>query len=411
MNLFVFAAMVKRVSTTTPARQAFLRERNLATVARTVVAAREPLSRADVAALTGMTRATVSTLVDQLVSAGVVAELPRAVPVGRGRPAVPLCPAARTIVGLGLEVNVDYLGGRVVDLTGSVIDELVIRDDLHGSEPSPTLARLGSLARQLLERTARLGMRVAGARLALPGLVDVGTSALRVAPNLGWSDVEPVTMTGLPAAVPLRVANEAKLAALAQVWGPRGGSRSGQTFLYVSGDVGVGAAVVVDDEMFYGQHGWSGEIGHVTIDPAGPRCRCGSTGCLERYAGKETLASAVGLGLDAPDDLLAERLGRNDRDATAAIRAAGTALGQAIANAVNLLDIHRVLLGGSFASMAALLAPAIAAELELRVLGAPWAPVTVGAAPVADHAALTGGAVDVLREVVDNPARLIERGA
>ncbi|HEU4540521.1 MAG TPA: ROK family protein [Jiangellaceae bacterium] len=397
------------MSTTTPARQALLRERNLATVARSVVDADEPLSRADVAALTGMTRATVSTLVDYLLAAGVVAELPRATPVGRGRPAVPLVPAARSIVGLGLEVNVDYLGGRVMDLTGSIVAELVVREDLHGSEPAATLGRLGRLARHLIDQVEKPGMRVAGARLALPGLVDVRMSTLRVAPNLEWSDIEPLPMMGLPGNLPVGVANEAKLAALAQVWGVPAGVRSSRTFLYVSGDVGVGAAIVVDDEIFHGRHGWSGEIGHLTIDPAGPRCRCGSTGCLERYAGKEALVSAIGLDVDALDEMIVDRLSSSDEAAQAAVHTAGTALGQAIADAVNLLDIDQVLLGGSYAGIAHLLAPAIQKEVADRVLGAPWAPVVVNAAPVADYAALTGGALAVVRGVVDNPARLIEQ--
>src|SRR5690606_21452371 len=155
----------------TPARQALLRERNLATVARAIVDAHQPLSRADIAALTGMTRATVSTLVDHLLAAGIVAELPRATPVGRGRPAVPLVPAPRTVVGLGLEVNVDYLGGRAVDLTGSIVDEIVVRDELHGSEPARTLTRLGERATRLIGSVGQSRMRVAGARRRLPGAV------------------------------------------------------------------------------------------------------------------------------------------------------------------------------------------------------------------------------------------------
>jgi predicted NBD/HSP70 family sugar kinase len=409
MNLFLDGRYGQGVSTTLPARQPLLRERNLATVARAVVDAAEPLSRAGVAAMTGMTRATVSTLVDHLLAAGIVAELPRATPVGRGRPAVPLVPAARTVVGVGLEVNVDYLGGRAVDLTGTIVDELVVLDDLHGSDPHDTLARLGRLARRLVAHLEQAGMRVAGGRLALPGLVDMRTSTLRVAPNLGWSDLEPLPMMNLPANLPMGVANEAKLAALAQIWGVPAGMRTRRTFLYVSGDVGVGAAIVVEDEIFHGRHGWSGEIGHLTIDPAGPLCRCGSTGCLERYAGKEALVSAVGLDVDTPDEMLADRLSTADAAAKATVQDAGAALGQAIADAVNLLDIDQVLLGGSYAGIAHLLAPAIEAELRDRVLGAPWAPVTVAAAPVADHAALTGGALAVLRGVIDDPVRLIER--
>ncbi|HSI94106.1 MAG TPA: ROK family protein [Jiangellaceae bacterium] len=391
------------MSASQPIQQRSLRQHNLAVVARTVVDAAAPLSRAGVAAATGLTRGTVSALVDRLLAAGILIELPPARQVRAGRPAVPLAPARRTIVGLGLEVNVDYLGARIVDLTGDTVDETVVPGDFHGSDPGATLARLGELARDLVDRAATAGLRVAGARLALPGLVETQSSRLRIAPNLGWSDLEPRRLIGLPDAVPVTVANEAKLAALAQVWGTPGAERTARTFLYVSGDVGVGAAIVVDDQLFAGRHGWSGEIGHVVVDPSGPRCRCGATGCLERYAGKEALVAAVGLGVDAPDVVVAERLGAADPAAAAVVRRTGTALGRAIANAVNLIDVDTVLLGGVYAAIAPLLQPGIGEELAVRVLGAPWAPVTVRAAPVADRAALTGGALAVLRGVVDDP--------
>ncbi|MPY81437.1 MAG: ROK family protein, partial [Actinophytocola sp.] len=255
---------------------------------------------------------------------------------------------------------------------------------------------MGRLARDLIARTEALGMRVAGARLALPGLVDARSSSLRIAPNLGWSDVEPVPLVGLPGAVRVTIANEADLAGLAQVWGTPPAVRATRTFLYVSGDVGVGAALVVDDALFPGRHGWSGEIGHVVVDPSGARCRCGATGCLERYAGKEALAGAVGLGLDVPDDVLTERLRQGDQAARAVLDRAGQALGLAISNAVNLVDVDCVLLGGVYARITELLRPAVHAELMSRVLAAPWAPVEVQAAPVGEHPALTGGALAVL---------------
>lgn len=391
------------MNSTEPARQGSLRERNLALVARKVIDAAEPLSRADLAAMTGMTRATVSTLVDQLVAAGILTELAPVARTGPGRPAVPLAPAARTIVGLGLEVNVDYLGVRLIDLTGAVVDEIVLAENLRGSLATATLARLGQLARDIIMRAESRDMRVAGAHLALPGLVDTGSSVLRIAPNLGWAGIEPLALLGLPDGLPAAVGNEAKLAALAQLWGCPAAQRTSRTFLYVSGDVGVGAAIVIDGELFGGGHGWSGELGHVTVDPSGPACRCGANGCLERYAGKEVLVDGVGLDIDVPGDVLADRLGAEDDAARAAVDTAGTALGQAMANAVNLLDIDRVVLGGVYTGLVPRLRPAIIAQLESRVLAAPWAPVWIDPAPVADHAALTGGAVTVLRAVIDNP--------
>ncbi|GMA24337.1 hypothetical protein GCM10025864_20960 [Luteimicrobium album] len=289
---------------TPKARQASLREHNLALVARSVFGAAEPPSRAAVAVATGLTRATVGSLVDQLVAGRVVAELAPA-PGQVGRPAVPLVPAPRTVVGLGLEVNVDYVGVRALDLSGATVAERIegapggAPADFSGSDPVRVLARVGDLARDVVAEIEAEGMRVAGTRLALPGLVDARAGFLQVAPNLGWESLAPVPLLGpLPAGV--EIANEANLAGLAQLpFGQFAASgHDGTTFVHVSGDVGIGAAIVLDGQLYLGRHGWAGEIGHVVVDPSGPRCRCGATGCLEQLAGKDAILR--GLGLDAP---------------------------------------------------------------------------------------------------------------
>jgi predicted NBD/HSP70 family sugar kinase len=378
------------------ARQHTLRERNLELVARAVYEVPEPLSRAGVAAATGLARATVSTLVDQLVAAGLVRELP-AVTGGRaGRPAVPLVPAPRSVVGLGLEVNVDYLGVRVLDLTGDVVADRVVPGAFHDSDPKAVLGRLGDLAREVSDGVAAEGMSVAGARLALPGLVDSRTGLLEVAPNLGWSSLEPVPLLAL-GDLRVRVANEAKLAALAEL---AGGSDEAapDSFIFVSGDVGIGGAIVVDRELFLGERGWNGEIGHVVVDPAGPRCSCGAFGCLEQYAGKEAMMRAAGLPPDAPLGALVALL------ADGAAMPAGRALGSALADFVNLLDVGTIVLGGAYTELLPWLRPDIEAVLDDRVLAAPFVDLRVRAAQAGPQAALTGGAREVLQAVLASPA-------
>ncbi|MEU4362763.1 ROK family transcriptional regulator [Promicromonospora sp. NPDC023987] len=379
------------------ARQHTLRERNLELVARAVFEVPEPLSRAGVAAATGLARATVSTLVDQLVAAGLVRELP-AVTGGRaGRPAVPLVPAPRSVVGLGLEVNVDYLGVRVLDLTGDVVSEQVVPGALHDSDPAVVLGRLGRLAREVSDGVVASGMTVAGARLALPGLVDPRTGLLEVAPNLGWSSLDPVPLLGL-GDVAVRIANEAKLAALAEL---AGGSdvAAPDSFIFVSGDVGIGGAVVVDRELFLGERGWNGEIGHVVVDPAGPRCSCGAFGCLEQYAGKEAMMRTAGLPPDSPLAALVTRQAQAD-----VLLPAGRALGSALADFVNLLDVGTIVLGGAYTELLPWLRADVEAVLADRVLAAPFVDLDVRAAQAGPHAALTGGAREVLRAVLAAPA-------
>ncbi|WP_342766631.1 ROK family transcriptional regulator [Xylanimonas oleitrophica] len=380
------------------ARQHSLRERNLELVARAVFESPEPLSRADVATSTGLARATVSTLVDRLVAGRLLTELPPVAAQRAGRPAVPLAPAARSVVGLGLEVNVDYLGASVMDLTGDTVDERVVPGAFHDSDPATVLPRLGALAQDLIADAEAEGMRVAGARLALPGLVDARTGLLQVAPNLGWSSVAPVPLLGL-GDLPVDVANEAKLAALAELTGDVSPS-----FLYVSADVGIGAAVVVDRHLFLGERGWNGEIGHVVVDPSGPRCSCGAFGCLEQYAGKEALMKGAGLAVDAPLEALVHALQAHDDGAVGAVRQAGAALGSALADFVNLVDVGTIVLGGAYTTLLPWLRDDVRALLAERVLSAPFAPVEVQAAEAGPYAAMAGGAREVLRDVLASPA-------
>lgn len=392
-----------------------LREQNIALVAREIFGAPSPVSRADVAAATGLTRATVSALVDRLIDARIITELTPAPARRAGRPAVPLAPAAGTIIGLGLEVNVGYLAGTVLDLAGATLATATVPGDFHASDPAVVLTQLGTLTADLLAtaRTLADGARLAGVHVALPGLVDSATSTLRVAPNLGWSELSPVDVSAIAAhtgSAPIIIANEAKLAALAQVPALGATTAAADSFLYVSADVGIGAAIVLDRELFLGGRGWSGELGHVVVDPAGPPCQCGATGCLEQYAGTDAVLRSAGLPRgSAVTDLLHAVVGGHAQ-AAAALDRAGHALGAALADFVNLIDVPTVLLGGAYSELADLLEPVILAELGTRVLSAPWSTFTVDRAPVGTGAATIGGARASLDDVVDDPTPWLSEG-
>lgn len=371
------------------ARQESLRAHNLAVICRLLFAGAEPMSRADLAERTGMTRSTVSRLVDDLLTGGVIREGEAMSGGSRGRPATPLTPAAGSFVGLGLEVNVDFLAARSVDLTGGVRAELLVTGDYRGADPARTLHRVGALGREVAQSAVADGASLVGTVLALPGLIRTSDQRLLLAPNLGWRDEATASALGdlLPLGHSVTVVNEAKVAALASAATPVGMDHGG-TFLYVSGGIGIGAAIVTDGVVDAGSHGWGGEIGHFTIEPAGPVCGCGSRGCLEQYAGKAALAA----GGDAVDR-------------------AGWALGLALAAAVNLTDIHYVILGGSFADLAPRLVPAIEQELAERVLSIEWSRVDVHAASTGSAPAATGGALQALQAVINDPARWVDRQA
>ncbi|RBY83296.1 ROK family transcriptional regulator [Blastococcus sp. TF02A-26] len=390
------------------ARQSTLRASNLGLVLRTVCAADAPPSRADVAARTGMTRATAARLVDGLVAGGLLVEGERDPLPRRGRPGTPLLPGGR-VAALGLQVDAGLLAARVLDLRGRVVAERLVDGDWVGSDPGPTLERLGRLAADVLRDLAGR-VRLAGAGLALPGIVDADRGVLLRAPNLGWHDLRPADVLAphLPDGLDPVLGNEADLAARTVAETAPGRPGPHPDFLYVSGQIGVGGAVVLDGRVMRGSAGWAGEVGHVCVDPDGPPCRCGSTGCLEQYAGRHALLAAAGLPRDASPGQLLDNAATGDPSARAALDGARRALAIALAGVLNVLDIPTVVLGGHLGGLAAELGPGLEDGLAARVLSARWRrPRLEAAAPDAAPAA-TGAALRALADVLADPVRWLD---
>lgn len=393
-----------------PVRHATMRERNLAVVLEHV-ARHQPVTRARLAELTGFTKTTVSNLVALLEGAGLVRD---GAPVHeeRGRPGVGVSVHGGGAAGLGLEVNVDYLAACVLDLAKQVRYRHVASADNRGREPAAVLAALSALADEAVAAAAGQGLAVAGAAVALPGMLDRENGVVRHAPNLGWADVPVAGAPGLATALPAEYDNEANLAALGELWFG-GGARLGD-FVHVSGEIGIGAGIVVDGRVFRGAHGFAGELGHLVADPSGPACSCGGRGCLEQIAGQEALLRAAGLPVTRPAagpggsvGRLVARLDAGDEAALAAVTGAGRALGAALASVVNLLDPDTIVLGGVFSPLAAWVRPPLRAVLaegsgSLR-RGAP--PIEVSG--LAEGAAVLGAAGLVVERVIADPALLL----
>src|SRR6478752_7747916 len=255
-------------------RQANLREHNLGLVLRLIIDSPVPVSRADIAVATGLTRATVSSLADRLIMASLVTELPPVMSQRAGRPAVPLVPARGTLAAVGMEINVDYLGVRVVDLSGAILAEHVEPADFRGSDPVAVMHRLSDLYCQVT-KSIDDDVRMAGSCLAIPGLVDRRIGPVRMAPNLGWRDVDVVKefhSHPATAQVQIRLDNEATLGARAEADALR--PTGTLSFMYLSGEVGIGGALVVDGAVFGGRPGCAGLIGR--------RCPCTGHGTGQR---------------------------------------------------------------------------------------------------------------------------------
>ncbi|MFF0742034.1 ROK family protein [Streptomyces sp. NPDC004111] len=393
-----------------------VRRHNLSLVLRAVHDEGE-ITRAKVAARVGLTRAAVSSLVEQLLEGGFLAESGKTFSGQAGRPGTVLQVARTGAAGLGVEINIDYVAVCVADLAGTDRVRLTEHLDNRGTPPADVFHRVARIAQRALESAREQQLRVVGVQLGLPGLVSGGT--VRQAPNLGWSRVavEGLFAQALAAlrpghpVLPVSADNEANLAALAELWcaGP-GAARS---FLYLTGEVGVGGALVLDGRLLRGAHGFAGEIGHVVAHAEGPPCRCGARGCLEQYAGQLALLRNAGLDENAGVPGVAElerRAAAGDAAALGALRTAGEKLGLVLSGAVNLLDPEAVVLGGIYRGLAPWLVPAVDAELAVRVVSGLW-PAGSGRLRPSSLAgdAARGAAALVVRDVLADPVAYGER--
>ena len=391
--------------TALPADQTTVRRANLGVVLRNV-ASSGARSRAQIAAETGLTRGTVSSLVAELIELELLRETGEtAEPRGVGRPGAAL-ELSDVLVGVGLEVNVDYVAVSLEDLTGAVRYEKRSYRDNRGSAPGPVLDRLARAAKSALDAAAREGLQPIGISLAVPGLVELTSGTVILAPNLGWSDVPLADELGERLGMPVHVENESNLAALAEHW--TGAAVGIDDFICVFGEVGVGGGVVLGGRLFRGSHGYGGEFGHITIDADGLPCACGNRGCVETFVGQESIARAAGIPtMPGRTRSLTEELVRQaEEGAPRVLRAlhdAGRALGIALASTFNVLDLRAVVLGGCFGPLSPWLVDELQATVEQRSLAARSASFAVLSSAFGDGAAVRGAAALSLRRVLDAP--------
>jgi predicted NBD/HSP70 family sugar kinase len=367
-----------------------------------------------------LNRSTSSSLVDELIAARLVREAGVVTRQAAGRPPTSLELLTDGPAGLGIEVNVDYIAACVVDLTGAARYQHVISRDHRGQTPEEVMRSAAALGASTVRIAGGNALEPYGAAIAIAGLVDRDGQRLVLAPNLGWSDVSPMTHVraadlGISRYAPLTIENEANCAALTE----RELLRVRASYLYIYGEIGVGSAIVLNGQLYRGDDGWSGEIGHLTIEQDGIACGCGSRGCLEQYAGQEAILRAAGMGITAGTSLgvgpttrlIQERAEAGDPDMLRALERAGRALGLVVAFALNLLNIDRVIFGGIYRDLAAYLLPTVQAGARARYAGARWASPVIEAATHGPEAPALGAARSVVQGIIDDPSSWIYQRA
>jgi predicted NBD/HSP70 family sugar kinase len=385
-----------------PADFADVRATNLAVVLR-YLRMHAPCSRADIAGATGLNKATVSSLVADLIDRRLVRETgltERRI----GRPATMLVLDGSPYAAIGMEVNADYMTAVALDLAGQRL--LSWRRAFAGSSANPgqAAASIAALAKRAVSKVEKEGRRALGLTVGVPGLVS-GDGMVRLAPNLHWHDVDLRSALrkalGDPA-YPIEVENDANLAVLAEQ--RYGGYAGTANLVCLTGEVGIGAGIIAEGRLMRGERGFAGEFGHLLVDPGGPVCGCGRRGCLEALAGVGALVARTlpDASISSPTELEPEveevvrRAKGGDLKVLDALAETGRHLGHGIAAVANLINPEVVVLGGYFVRLALWLIPAAEAELRARSIAPEAGGTRIVASALDLGAAATGGAARVL---------------
>jgi N-acetylglucosamine repressor len=306
-----------------------------------------PISRADVARRTSLTRTTVSDVVEDLLAGGLAREIGRGPSTGGKAPILlQVDDRARQLVGIDLGESI--FRGATVNLRGEIVQSIQV--PAGDSNGEAALGRAFDLIDQVLASAS--DQPLLGIGIGAPGLIDTTVGTVIQAVTVDWRLVPLGALVRERYGLPVYVANDSQVAALAEhVFGAVRVSN----LVAIKVGQGIGAGLVLNGELFQGDGFGAGEIGHTTVVPKGDLCRCGSRGCLETVASTRAVLAAISAARGRAvlvDEAVAEfRLG--DPFVGTVVRDAGSWLGLALAGLVGALNVNRIVLAGTMASFGA----------------------------------------------------------
>ncbi len=339
-----------------------------------------PISRAELAQMSGLSPATVTTITGELIKESLVFEKETGDSSG-GRPPILLAlnPCGGFVVGVKLMEG--HAVAALADLNATVLEKETI--EFTDDNVETVIDALVTLVNHLIHRGDIRKKQLLGVGVGLAGVVDSSQGILRQSPFLGWKDTPLRDLLENHLHVPVYIDNDVNALTLGEKW--LGNGLPVDNFIVVTVGRGIGMGLVINGQIYRGKSGGAGEFGHIVVDPDGPLCDCGKHGCLESFISDRALVVAArketGKAVADLDDLLKLASG-GDEGAIRVLARAGRMLGQQIANLVNILDPKLILISGEGVRMGELFfAPlrqafkehvmqALVENTEIRVI--PW---------------------------------------
>jgi len=312
----------------------------------------ESISRAEIARITSLTRTTVSDIVADLIAEGLVKEVGMGSSIGGKSPILlSLVADSRYLIGLDLARN--KFSGAIVNLHGEIRHQ--VDQDIQGQDGEAALASVYAILDRLIQTSYK---PLVGIGVGTPGLVNANEGVVVNAVNLDWKDLPLVRLLQERYRLPVSVFNDSQAAAMGEFTFGEGHPPEG-SLIVINVRYGVGAGIIINGQLFHGDGGGAGEIGHVVVEEGGLPCRCGNNGCLETVASTQAVVEhARKLVSQNPTSSLAktsekitlemivQAFNAGDPLARQVVLEAGRYMGMAISGLIGTLNIHRVILAG-----------------------------------------------------------------
>jgi predicted NBD/HSP70 family sugar kinase len=331
------------------------------TVLLHLIRERQPISRVDIARITGLRPGTISSIVNRLIRKGVIFEGAEG-PSSGGRKPTYLNINAENAYVLAIDIGVRDTAYAVSDFNGRILKQNAL---ITEGEPTEFLNRLANEVQRLIKSEYGRA-KFAGVGVSVPGLIRRDTGEVAVSPNLGWTNLPVKAFLESKLQLPVYVENDANAAAFSELWyGPLDEIKV-KTLLYILVVDGLGCGLIINGELHVGSKVGMGGFGHMCIEPNGELCSCGRKGCWETLASESAtiaryhrlMSNKNGSITTSITDIIAQA-NRGDEKAVAALTATAEYLGEGIASLAHGLSPEIIVVGGEISAAWNMLGPVI----------------------------------------------------
>lgn len=407
--------MVKKISYQA-GDQTMLRKINLSAIMN-YIRINAPISRSTLARKTGLNKATITSLVSELINRNLIKE------VGLknnalGRPSMDLTLNPDVGFIIGVEIGVDFINVVGTDFTPKEISHINVATTLDMSSDEVLNQMIVCINQAVNECQQRVGGSFLGLAVGVPGLVDYEVGTLLFAPNLKWRDVELKKFLASVYPVPIIIDNEANLATFGEYY--FGSAYQYPDVLYLSAGIGLGGGILHDSELLRGVNGMAGELGHITMLPDGELCGCGNKGCWEtlvslralyRYVQEQFATNKTselwqktgGNINELTVEMIVSAAEKGDRVAIVALTKVGRYLGIGIASLINSLNPAIVVFGGIMSIAWKFLEPVVLSEIKNRTLFWNRENTEIVLAKHGSDACVIGGIASIYQATISQP--------